>query len=342
MFQLNTEQIIHISELNVFSDLGNIQQEKITFMLKSELLQYGKDFYSFKQLKEVYNWRYNTLNIKNDFSAYELCDTFKIDYLLYGFIDIKEGLYKADLKLFSKKSEASICNIFYKGYFKNQQEFFTDLALEIDKQIRVFFKKKIPEPVNNLTDSTNDINHVNKTGYLSIYNAAGYFLPIGRWNEILTGIINLETGFKVECIKPFVLRPHFLLSMRPGLAFSYSTGINKPSSIDVLYQIFHLKFPAELYLLFNNRLLFFGGIGSQLQINFYSIQRKNDYRYLTSPAFSLFFNTGFEVYFGKNKLVGIGNSYNFDFSFYDVFYIDYKVQLYSCIRFKLNNSKGVK
>jgi hypothetical protein len=334
------KKVIYISDLVIYSDNNTIKAERITTYVKKILsAKYNSNKYQFELLSSIYQWRYNELEIKSDFSAYEVCETFNIDYILYGYIDINKELYKADLKLFSRAMESSIASIYYKSYVKNETDFYNGLSRMVNKQINLAFDSLSTGPQKEESGPGSD----KKLSYISFYNSIGYHVPMHDWRDIYTGILSLETGIKISGLGLYQKDDIFQLLIRPGLTCSYSAGINKPGLMTTCFQTLQLKFPAELCIAFDRRYLFYLGTGPQVNLNLYTYQDQNGpYQTVAAPAFSLLVNTGFEYWPGKEQTIGIGNNHEFNLSFYDIFYPDFRTQIYCIVRFKKDNKRRKK
>ena len=171
--------------------------------------------------------------------------------------------------------------------------------------------------------------------YIGFYGAVGYYFPMAQWWEIVTGVINVETGIKAVRLKPIFKSKIINLVLRPGFSVSYSFGINKPGYNNIYYNSILFKLPLDLCIELSNMIALTAGTGIQLQLDVFSYKHSDGTtsNYI-SPAFGLFVSTGFEYYFGQNRLIGIGCRNIFNFVFYDIFYTDYKLQVCVLYKFK--------
>lgn len=364
LFTLSAQLPIYISELNINFENKIITSEELSLLLKDELSRNDKDI-PYKHLLRNFGWKIDNWYIKNNLGAHEVCDVLDIEYILYGFVTIEDNRCLGEIRLYSKTEGRSIFEINYQGAeltinnhviaLANQinskseqiQEILRELALknnmEISKPEPEPEPQPTPEPVPELNPVLVEVSpEVTQkpfvlSNYIGIYEAAGYYVPMGAYWDIFTGLLTLETGVQAVRLPHFITTPDeiFKLRLRPGLMVAYSLGMNKPGYNRYYYHGITVKIPLELCFEFSERFIFTVGTGPQLQIDIFSYTNENGtLDTLPSTTFSLFALTGFEYLFGKNRLIGIGNNHVFDFTFYQIFFPVYKVQLYVIYRFK--------
>ena len=350
---------IYVSDIIVNSSKEEYKSFDISPILTQSLLSVSSKSFTFHSFSEIVSKESIIMRekIKNDYMAYEVCDILGIRYLIYGFISAENNNMIADIRLFSKVENKTILTINVEK--KNETDlsrFIEEMILEVDNQINKDIKLKDNEIVvqdikgdgkteidgteNNkkkkviILDTKEKDKKIYVSNYIGIYNSVGYPFPIDNWWNILTGMINVETGVKIVRIKPFYDNKKVALYLKPALLFSYSLYVNKPKLSESLLNSFIFKAPLDFDVKLFNRFEIFVGLGPQVQMDLFTQKYLDKYTNYFGVAFSLFASTGIEYFLDKRQLVSIGLNNNFDFTFYDRFFINYKLQFYTMVKFQ--------
>ena len=263
---------------------------------------------------------------KSTIEAAELCELLHIDYLLYGFIEKTSKYFNAEVRLYEKDTKMDKKIFYVKTDAGNIDDVISELSDKIKNYLYSMF-------------GVSEYFKERKTGFggIGIYNSVGYWFPVGEWWKDITGLVTFETGLNVVPVTPMAKARNFAYYMRFGFYTSYSLAINKPGFLDSYYNSIIFRIPVEncLEIFFNH--VFIIGAGPQLQLDVLYQKKLFDAPYTgATVAFSIYTNIGYEYWFGKNKVAGMGLNNIVDFTFYNPFYVDYKIELYSAVRFSLD------
>lgn len=321
---------IHISQFNIYPENYEIrineEDKEFTDLFFKNI--YHEDFQSLISF-EVLNEKNSNNYIKTSLEATETCELYNIKYLFYGHIKKTSKFYDAEVKLYDNELK-DVKKVFYaKVELTDLKMLSSNLAKNCGLYLSDIFgiSKKHEE---------------NKRvfGGLNIYNGAGYWFSINDWWDRITGLACFETGVNINPITPIARYGIFNFFMRYGFSISYSLGINKPIYVEAFYNTLFFKIPVEFCFQLNRRNLIFVTGGPQLHLDIvYQKLLFADPRALTAVAFSVFANTGYEYWFGKNENIAIGVNNIFNFTFYNPFYIDYKIHIYSSVKIIIKNKK---
>lgn len=267
--------------------------------------------------------------IKSSIDASEICDILNIDYLLYGYIEKTNKYYNAEIRLFENAEKKDKKIFFIKIELGDFNEVISDISYKFnDYMIKVL----------GLTEYQQERRR--GFGGIGIYNGAGFWFPIGDWWNVQTGLFSYDVGFFVIPITPIYKNRVFGFSLRLGLFAGYSFGISKPGYLKSYISTIQLNIPLicsfELY--FNHVLNI--GAAPQMQINV-TYQKKifDDPETFSTVAMSIMANAGYEYWFTKRKITGIGINNIFNFTFYENMYFDYKIELYNVVRIPVIKKK---
>jgi hypothetical protein len=244
----------------------------------------------------------------------------KNDYLLYGNIyDSGDKKIAAFVNLYSNGSKKDFELINLVDDYADHDEFVVKLAKLIDEKI----ENKIKE-INRKKENVPSIG---------ITNSIGYHIPMGKWWDVMTGIINFESGFKILDIQSMYKNKYFKFNLQPGLSVSYSLAINKTGFADSKYNSLCFKLPLDFSFLIALRHETFVSVAPQFQLDI--LYREHPDPVLYSYAFSLSLSAGYRYWFGKYSTFGLGVNNVFDMTFYDNFYAAYKLQIMTTVRIGL-------
>jgi|GEM_PF-4877642 len=325
---------IYIGNLNIYRGDTNIiiteDEENATRLIYKKLLE--KDYEGLLNVKYLRSNLVSKKIIKTTIEASETCDLLNIDYLLYGFMEKTNKYYNLEVRLFDNLKKDDI-KIFY---VKTGLDDFNEVIEELSYKFFNYMLK-----ILGLSGSYQDDKR--SFGGIGIYTGAGYWLPLSDWSNIITGIFNCELGFSVIPLSHIVKVRKFSFYIRCGFFISYSFAINKPDFLKSYFNSIMFKIPGELCFEIFSRNVFFIGLGTQLQFDILYQERLYEDSILTnSLGFGLFCYTGYEHWFGKNKIVAIGINNIFDFTFYNEIFIDYKIQIYSVVRIPIGSRRNTK
>jgi hypothetical protein len=272
---------------------------------------------------------YQDRSIKSELEASEICDLLNIDYLLYGSIEKTNKFYNAEIFLYDNAAKSNKKTLYVKTELGDFDQFINEITL---KFINYMYDKL------GLTE----LKQERKLGFggIGLVFASGYWIPMGNWWDFTTGLVCFETGMNVIPLKAFVKMRNFAFYMRFGLNINYSLGMNKPGHLTSYLNTLLIKVPIEnCFELFNYNVITVG-VGPQLQIDMmYQKLLYDPPQTKSTAAFSLYCSTGYEYWFTKKKLIGMGLINIFDFTFYDNFFVDYKVMFYTVVRIDISGKK---
>jgi hypothetical protein len=326
---------VYLADLTVYPDREDVtitdEDKNITSALYQHLLD--EDFgnlLTIKLLSEKKSIVFDRPTVRSRMDASEACELLGIHFIIYGSINKTFDYYDASINLFDNDLKDTRKVIYAKVGSDEFEELVEDLARKYINYLYAMLGYKDKKRLANETTF----------GGIAIYNAIGYYLPIGSWWNITTGLFTIETGVKAITLTPLGRNRNFQFSLRPGFTVSYSMGINKPGFLESYYHGLTFKLPLDTCFEVLQRHTFTIGIGPQLQVDLLYQKKLFDDPYTNaSVAFSLFADFGYEHWFGKQKLFAIGVINTFDFTLYTNFYVDYKAQFYVINRIPIEYQK---
>jgi hypothetical protein len=326
---------VFLANLTVYPDRENVtiteEDRNITQVLYQHLLD--EDFgnlLTLKLLSEKKSMVFNNPAVRSRMDASEACELLGIHYIIYGSISKTLNYYDASINLFDNDLKDSRKVIYAKVGADEFEELVEDLARKYINYLYAMLGYKDKKKLASETTF----------GGIAIHNALGYYFPFSSWWNITTGLFTIETGIKAITMTPLGKNRNFQFSLRPGFVVSYSMGINKPGFLESYYHVLTFKLPLDNCFELFQRHTFTIGLGPQLQVAILYQKKLFDDPYTNaSVAFSLFADFGYEHWFGKHKLIAVGISNTFDFTFYSNFYVDYKAQLYVINRIPIEYQK---
>ncbi|OHD19669.1 MAG: hypothetical protein A2086_01765 [Spirochaetes bacterium GWD1_27_9] len=290
--------------------------------------------------------------IKNDYVAYEVCDILGLDYLIYGFIDVTDTGFEAEIRIFSRDENKTVFKINREK--KNETDlgrFLEELIIDIDSQIyssikiegtKVSFEKKSQEEIKRIKieekkDVTPDVVKEKKkfhfTNYIGIYNSLGYYIPIDKYWNLFTGVFSFETGVCGVRIDLYSYK-NIILQLRPDILFSYSLAINKEKYTQSFLNSFQIKsslsIGLNIYKFFD--VLVGAGCFAQFDLFYQNYLDKSPYNFTAAFGLNGLIDTNF--WLDKNQLVALGLANQFNFTFYTDFFVSYKLYIYTVVRFR--------
>lgn len=190
-------------------------------------------------------------------------------------------------------------------------------------------------PVSYTPENTAAVSQ--KPNHLEVYGGAGYFVPMGRYWDLMTGAVNVEAGLQFDFIPYLLNRDKVKVLFKPGFNMSYSFAVHKPGVTDFYSNMLLFTLPAEFSFLLVNKHTIFAGTGAGLAVDIYSIKRDDSYSPYSELRFAFFVNAGYEYFFGKKAVVGIGFNNIFSFSVEKSFFASYKLQCYAAYKIEIKN-----
>ncbi len=315
----------YLANVNVYSDNQNVElnenDKNFTEIIFKAIK--SKDIDGFINIGLVKDaMTFSDKITKSTLEASELCELLQVDYLLYGFLKKTNKYYDAEIRLYENSTKT------------DRKTFYSKVELDSFDGMIADFKDKIVDYLYNMLGKTEFYKERKKGfGGLGIYSAAGYWFPIGEWWRILTGLINIELGINVIPVTPLAKYRNFGFYLRFGLYVSYDLGMNKPDHLQSYFHSLGFYIPIEtcFEVYFYN--VFIIGTGPQLQLDILYQEKIFDNPSIsTTASFSIIAFAGYERWFGKKKIIGIGVNNIFDFTFYNNMYFDYKIQFYTIAR----------
>jgi hypothetical protein len=332
--------VFSIDAMNITIANFSLYPENLDITITKEESNCTVYFYN-ELLRKEYNARasvmqvpkiYENKEIKSSNEAAEMCELLQIQNLVYGTIKKTNKYYDAEIKIYDNEKK-EIRKIFYeKMEIGEYKELITNLS------------NKVYNYLISLLGISDEIEEgKRKFGGINIYNAVGYYFPIGDWWYVDTGIVSFETGVSVEPLVPITKRGFFGFYLRYGLYIGYSLGINKPDFLTSYLNSLFFKIPIEVcFELYKSNVITIG-FGPQLQLDIlYQKRLYDDPKTTITSAFSLVCSTGYEHWFGSQRNIAIGVNNVFDLSFYKInFYADYKIYLYVGYKIKFPEKKKI-
>ncbi|OHD17284.1 MAG: hypothetical protein A2Y34_16035 [Spirochaetes bacterium GWC1_27_15] len=355
MFLFANEGIdIYVSKIIVESEKDEYKGFDISPIVRQSLLSTSNKNFTFRGFSEIVSSESIVMKekIRNDNMAYEVCSILGIKYLIYGSIYIENDKMVAEIKLFSNSENKTILTInIEKKNETNLSRFVEEMILEVDNKINKDFKfsnteilvtlksddykPQVKEKSNTISKDKKENNKkIYPSNHIGIYTSLGYSIPVASWWDVLTGVINFDIGVKIVRIKPFYDNKKVSLNLRPGILFDYTLYLNKQSLAESYFNSFIFKAPLDFNVNLFNRVEMFVGGGPLVQMDLFTQKYFDNYINYFSVSFGLFTSIGVEYFLDKKQLVSIGLNNNFDFIFYDHFFINYKFQFYTMIKFK--------
>ncbi len=288
----------------------------------------------------------NDWQVKNEIEAFAVTDNLGLNYLIYGSVSENDSGYSAYFGIYSKKDEKVVKEIKYETSIIDKEEFFEEASFKINKAIDDILDlnahenetRKIEKEIRvyrKNREFNDSIRNFRLYEYLGFDFSAGYAVPFGKWNKLFIGLMNVETGIKIVRI-PYMFdnKKNFQLAIRPGFLFLYNLSKNKPEIVEEFYHAFSFKFPVDLLFILKDRYIINYSLGLYAQLDYYyqSLSNKKINNY-TTAAFGWFTGIGFEYEIDKKGMFTIGVNNIFDFTAYDVFYFDFKAQVYFMFKF---------
>lgn len=323
---------LYISDFNIYSEnidteISDADNDASALFLK---LLSKNDYNGMLNIKKISNVKpLINAQIKSSIEASEICEILQVKYVIYGHIKKTYKYYDAELKLFDNEKK-EVRKIFYE---KIELDSFDELIFNLSEKCNYYM-------VNMLGLTEYYEERKREFGGINIQNGTGYWFPINNWWNVITGLVCFETGLNVTPLTPLAKARNFGFYLRYGFYVSYSLGMTKPGYLDSYYHTLIFKIPAEFCFELYKRNIITIGCGPQLQLDIlYQELLFDGYRTNTTAAFSLNTSLGYEHWFGKNEIVAIGINNNFNFTFYNEFFIDYRIQLYTTAKIKIKSRK---
>jgi len=320
---------IYIADLNIYPESFDIEITQIEGEATTLLYNLIKkeDYSGLLNINLISNIKAaDKPVIKSSIDASELCELMQINYLVYGHIKKTYEYYDAEIKIFDNEKK-EVRKIFYeKAEIGNINELINSLS----KKCTAYLYEIL---------GLNEAALERKRGFggINIYNSAGYWVPIGEWWTLITGLVTIETGLIVTPLNHFVRKRNFGFYLRFGVIPSYSLAMNKPDYLKALFHSVTIKISTDACFEFFNKNVFTIGFGPQLQLDILYQEKLYDDPYInTTIAFSLYTSIGYEHWFFKTENFAIGINNVFDFTFYNNFYMDYKIYFYTAYKIKLS------
>jgi hypothetical protein len=263
--------------------------------------------------------------IRNEEEAKEVYTKIKAVFVLSGYIVKDQYGYKIGINILNAK-EGELENKFYITTKKGGLEGgLKELSVKVLNHLYKIYD--VPE------------KEIRKIGfspgtYLGLFYSVGYFVPLMDWWETETGIVQGELGLRFERLPPVARYQSFRFSFRPLISVWYGFGINKPELIRSYYHQFQFRTGLDLVFEFHKNYILYTGFGAYASLDVvYQFSEYGGGVFNNAVAPGIYTGLGFEYWFGKSRLIGIGYNNHFSFTFYSPLYIGFSAQLYLANRF---------
>jgi hypothetical protein len=263
--------------------------------------------------------------IKSSLDALEICELYKIDYLVFGFFTKSYKTIEAEIRIFDKDRKEVRKTFYAKAEPGEAEQVRNDLAQRfVDYMysiVGIEVKKTIPKVFRGF-------------GGLELNASLGYWTPVGDWFNVYTGVVKADLGLLVHPEEELFWIGDFLFMYRFGLFLEYSLGLSNP---DIELSSLHsakASIPLECCMLFLERHAVYLGISVFYQHDFiYQVRIYGADTWLDSGTLGVGARVGYEYWAGDAKQYAFGGEAAYDISFYQNIFTQLSINIYFKYRF---------
>jgi hypothetical protein len=264
-------------------------------------------------------------DVKSTLDALQICELYKIDYLVFGFYTKSYKTIDAEIRIFDKERKEVRKTFYAKAESGEWEQIRNDLAQRFVAYmysiVGIDVKKSIPKVFRGF-------------GGLELNASAGYWTPIGDWFNVYTGVVRAEIGLLVHPEEELFWIGDFLFMYRFGLSVQYSLGLSNP---DIELSSLHSAkagIPFEICKLFMERHAVHLGISAFYQHDFvYQVRIYGADTWLNSGTLGVGARLGYEYWAGEAKQYALGGEIAYDLSFYTTLFTQLSFNVYFKYRF---------
>ncbi len=243
-------------------------------------------------------------------------------YLLYGFLKITDRSYDLEVKLYDRDA-GRIAKIFYS---KTGVDDYEELVETMSDRIVGYLYKVYGVERREKEAET-------EYGVIRITTGAGYWVPIGEWSEVITGIGTVYFGCSITPTDPLFTIDILKFSVSYGVVVEYIPGMSREGYEDFFLHTIAAGIPVELSALWHERNIVFLQVLAGIDTGILVQQRKYDDTVTErSGAFLVSAGAGYEYMFGGSGYRA-GIMVGFDIPLYDS--VQYRLSPSVYVRYKV-------
>jgi hypothetical protein len=246
---------------------------------------------------------------KSTMDAAGICSKAGIDYLVYGSLKKTEDYLEAELKIYDSGRKEIRKIVYAKSGV---------CELDIIKETLVARLSSYLREIFGITASGK--TRVEDVNGISLASSTGYFVPVGDWGDVLTGISYTHIGFSIT--PAFRSDIRFVSFFRFGLTLGYALAVSKPEYEQGYLHSININIPVEFFVEPVQHHVLKLGIVPACRFDILAKERINDTSMtVISQCFGLSALTGYEYWIGRKKKYALGLTAYFNTAFYNTIYM---------------------
>ena len=170
--------------------------------------------------------------------------------------------------------------------------------------------------------------------------APGYWMPLGAWQEVLSGIVSMETALNLTPVHPVWERGPWLMIMRFGFSALYSLGISRPDAEGFLHNAVRLGIPFDIAFDYREEHRLAVGIQPTITLDILTLQRKYRSELWTGISAVMGMAVNLTYRFSWNGRSGIGVQAETAFIFYSPLRFELRPFIFYEYRFPKKSERG--
>jgi hypothetical protein len=254
--------------------------------------------------------------------AITVCRDERIEYLLYGYVTIRQHTIHAEIRLFEYETRRVMQSFFGMDSTAHYNRLLEDIAWKILSYISETFHPEIKKDKTEMTR-------------LLIPAMLGYWTPLdSSWAEVMLGTFSLGSGFVFIPTDNLFMFRGMSCYLSSGMEIKYRLGAGNPSGYQAFNHTLFITVPLRLHVPLTQEHQVFLGLGYTYFLEFFAIADKYSnteihvfnnmgmqisigYRYVFNQKLTFFFRNDIDFLFNRHSLITYSPVIGIDIQVYE-------------------------
>jgi hypothetical protein len=246
--------------------------------------------------------------IKSALDAQELCEIYKIDFLIYGFYKKSYKFIDAEIRIYDRERKEHRKIFYAKAEPDEYEKMKNELAQKLVQYLNELF---------GITQKASQKKTLRILGGIELQVGGGYWTPVGVWFDVMTGVFKADIGLFIQPETVLFSGRNWFLLFRYGISAEYNFGMNKPGLEDSYLHSGQLAIPIHLCaLIFSQHLVYLGTSVYYKHDFIYQIRVFGDPVWEDSGSLGVAGMAGYEYWCGDEKSYAFGAEFKTGVDFY--------------------------